>query len=118
MNFPRLRYGLVILVALLDSSFNRVGIAPRSSVRAQCLSQELCGQSNLRLSNGHRTSCGNDSPSVDTTAWPKIDDPVSNLRDIHVMFDHYHAVPFLNQSLQHVDNSSNIVYVQPSRWFV
>ena len=53
-----------------------------------------------------------------TALWAEVDDPVSGLDDVEVVLDDEHRVTLVDEVMEHSEETSNVLEVQPGRRLV
>ncbi len=65
-----------------------------------------------------RRGGGDDLPAAIATFRSDVYDPVGNLDDIEVMFDHHHRIALFDQLVQHLEKFAHIFEMQPGGGFI
>jgi hypothetical protein len=70
------------------------------------------------LGDFFRRSRRNYLPTTFTAIRPKVNDPITGLHDIEVMFNDDHGVAFVSKLVQDIDEFGDIAKRETSRWFI
>ena len=66
----------------------------------------------LRLRHVLRGSGGYHAPTVSPALWSHVDDPVGALDDLQVMLDHDDGVSCIDEAVEHLDKSADVVQMK------
>ena len=111
-----------LAAAASGSNFVRVFV----EAVGQHVSQDFAGERPVRLvhvplrrrDHVFRRADGNHPAAADAGFRPHVDQPVGSLDDIKVVLDDDHRIPQVGESVQHVEELSYVVEVQPGRRLV
>jgi hypothetical protein len=87
--------------------------SPEGTALQETLFEESPGMRAAVEGNLLRRSCGHKVSSVLSTLWPKVDDIVSRLDDIEVVFYHNDGIALIDQKVQDMEKLFNITEMEP-----
>src|SRR5712664_679952 len=79
---------------------------------AEDLSEILPGVTALRLGYLLRRACRDDAAALVAALWTDVHDPVRALDHVEVVLDHQHGVARLDQPVEHVQETLDVVEVK------
>lgn len=75
-------------------------------------SQEVARVADLARGDVLRSAARNDLTARVTGVWSEINDPVRTLDHIEIVFDNQHGTAGIHQSLEHLDQYTDVIKVE------